>query len=99
MSYVDSDEPKNNLGKASSIAGISSLFFGFMPYVGVVSLVLSPFAIIAGLIALRRKPRLFAIIGIVSGMVLPLLAIVATVELGNAIESSLENATTEGTNP
>lgn len=66
--YGVDNEDENRLGKVAGIAGLVSLALHFVPVLGVANALVGPFAFIAGIIAVRRKPRAMAIIGIVSGI-------------------------------
>lgn len=59
----------NSLGKAAFIIGLIGLVLSFVPLIGFVSWLLSPLAILLGLIALRRAPRSLAITGIITGLI------------------------------
>ena len=59
----------NSLGKAAGIIGVIGLILSFVPLIGFVSWFLTPLAIIFGLIALRRVPRSWAIVGIITGVI------------------------------
>ena len=57
----------NSLGKAAFVVGLIALVMSFIPFIGFVSWLLAPLAILFGLIALRRPPRSLAIAGLVTG--------------------------------
>jgi hypothetical protein len=68
----DSNPPKpdhNALGKAAFIIGLIGLVLSFVPFIGFVSWLLGPLAIIFGLIALRRQSKSLAIAGIIAGVI------------------------------
>jgi len=70
MATTASVQPDHNsLGKASFIIGLIGLVLSFIPFVGFVSWLLAPLAIVFGLIALRRRNRSLAIAGIVTGVI------------------------------
>ncbi|MGJ9402776.1 hypothetical protein [Arthrobacter sp. KK5.5] len=66
---------------AALVVGIVAVFFGVIPAVGFLSFVLGPVAIVLGSVALlkRRPNKVFAIVGIVTGALGLLAAIVQTV--------------------
>jgi hypothetical protein len=57
----------NSLGKAAFVVGLIALAMSFIPFIGFVSWLLAPLAILFGLIALRRAPRSLAVAGLVTG--------------------------------
>jgi hypothetical protein len=57
----------NSLGKAAFVVGLIALAMSFIPFIGFVSWLLAPLALLFGLIALRRPPRSLAIAGLVTG--------------------------------
>ena len=59
----------NALGKAAFIIGLIGLVLSFVPFIGFVSWLLAPLAIIFGLIALRRPSKSLAIAGIITGVI------------------------------
>ncbi|MES2002511.1 MAG: DUF4190 domain-containing protein [Pseudomonadota bacterium] len=65
----------NSLGKAAFVVGLIALAMSFIPFIGFVSWLLAPLAILFGLIALRRPPRSLAIAGLVTGGVALLVCI------------------------
>ena len=59
----------NALGKAAFIIGLIGLVLSFVPFIGFVSWLLAPLAIIFGLISLRRPSKSLAIAGIIAGVI------------------------------
>lgn len=75
-SAADRVQPDHNsLGKAAFIVGVIGLAMSFIPFIGFVAWLLSPLAILFGIIALRRRPRGMAIAGIITGAVALLVCI------------------------
>jgi len=88
----------NSLGKASGIIGILALIFSFIPIVGFVSWILGPLAILFGFIALRKKPRSMAIVGLITGAIALVICfwwITATESVGQAMGADTFNTTGE----
>jgi hypothetical protein len=70
VSESNPPKPDNNaLGKAAFIIGLIGLVLSFVPFIGFVSWLLAPLAIIFGLIALRRPSKSLAIAGIIAGVI------------------------------
>lgn len=66
--YVLDPKPDHNsLGKAAFIIGVIALVLSIIPFIGFISWLLAPLAILFGLIALRKAPRSLAIAGLVTG--------------------------------
>lgn len=95
MSFTNS-EGENRLGKLAGFAGVSALIFNFIPILTYFSIVLAPIALIAGLIALRRLPRTMAIVGIVTGLIYVLAAVLLIWSSMDAMERAMETAEVEG---
>jgi hypothetical protein len=57
----------NSLGRAAFISGLCALILSFVPIIGFVAWLLSPLAILFGLIALARPSRSQAVAGIIFG--------------------------------
>lgn len=88
----------NSLGKAAGITGIFALILSFIPFVGFVSWLLAPLAILFGLIALRRKPRSLAIVGLITGGIALAVCfswLSATKSVGEAMSADTFNTTGE----
>ena len=88
----------NSLGKAAGIIGIIGLLMSFVPFIGFVSWILAPLAVIFGLVALRRNPRSWAIVGIITGAIALVVCIQwlhATKAVGQAMSKDTFNTTGE----
>lgn len=97
MTTTDAARADNNsLGKGAFIIGLLALILAFIPFIGFVSWILGPLAIICGGIAVMRPRRSLAIAGIVTGVLA--LAICfwwagMASEVGKAISSDAFNTT------
>lgn len=88
----------NSLGKAAGIVGIIALIPSFVPIIGFVSWLLAPLSILFGLIALRKSPRSWAIVGLISGgiaLVVCFSWLSATEAVGEAMNADTFNTTGE----
>lgn len=95
---VNARQDNNSLGKAAGIVGIIALIFSFIPIIGFVSWLLAPLAILFGLIALRRKPRSWALVGLVTGAIALAICfswLSATESVGEAMSADTFNTTGE----
>lgn len=96
---ADASRPDHNsLGKAAGIIGIIGLILSFVPLIGFVSWIMAPLAILFGLIALRRAPRSWAIVGVITGAIGLAVCfswIGATKSMGEAMSADTFNTTGE----
>lgn len=95
---VNARQDNNSLGKAAGIVGVIALIFSFIPIIGFVSWLLAPLALLFGLIALRRKPRSWAIVGLVTGAIALAICfswLSATESVGEAMSADTFNTTGE----
>jgi len=88
----------NSLGKAAFIVGLIALVLSFIPFIGFVSWLLAPLAILFGLIALRKPPRSLAIAGLFTGAIALWICIAwagAAKSMGEAMNADTFNTTGE----
>lgn len=84
----------NSLGKAGGIVGIIGLILSFVPFIGFVSWLLGPLAILFGLVALRKTPRSWAIVGLITGAITLIVCfswLSATKSVGDAMSADTFN--------
>lgn len=92
----ESRQDNNSLGKAAGVIGVIALVLSFVPIIGFVSWVLAPLSILFGLIALRKSPRSWAIVGAITGTIALVICftwISAADEVGKAVNADTFNNT------
>lgn len=94
-------QDNNSLGKAAGIIGVIALVLSFIPLIGFVSWILAPLSILFSLIALRKSPRSWAIVGTITGAIALFVCFTwfsAADEVGKAINADTFNTTGEPEN-
>ena len=99
MATTESATPDHNsLGKASFVIGLIALVLSIIPFIGFISWILAPLALLCGAIAMRRAPRSLAIAGLITGGLALLVCFMwvnATKSVGEAMSADTFNTTGE----
>jgi len=99
MTTIDTVKPDHNsLVKWAFILGLLALILAFIPFIGFVSWILAPLAIVCGAVALMKPRKSLAIAGIITGVIALGVCfwwINATNEVGKALSSDTFNTSGE----
>lgn len=72
------EQPSNGIGTAGFVLALVTVFFSWLPFVGVLTWILG---VVFSAIGLGRKPRGLAVAGLIISLILPVLLILAVVAL------------------